>query len=181
MLQDLARTLHVSPAVFDLLGVAGLLIAAFVAGFALNRIFHRYAQKLHKTWGELIFSLLESLPIPQLLLVALYNALETFRLPRQWYKTTRHADVRISMQPRTSFRSPSANNRCARELLPRMPSARDSCVLPSRDHLQGAGFLQDRFPWFGYRHVTWAEGRELETRKLETRKQTGYGGTEDFR
>jgi small-conductance mechanosensitive channel len=84
MLQDLPRVLHVSPTVFDALAVAALLIAALAAGSVLNRIFHRYAQRFENAWGNLVFSLLESLPIPLLLLAALYTAIEELPLPRAW-------------------------------------------------------------------------------------------------
>lgn len=84
MLHDIARTLYLSRAVFDILGVVVLLVSAFLVGFALNRLFHYYSRKLRDTWGELLFALFQSLPIPLLLLAALYTALEEFALPRQW-------------------------------------------------------------------------------------------------
>ena len=84
MLEHLARALHLSPAAFDILAASVLLIAALILGFILNRVFHRYARRFQNTWGEFLFSLLESLPIPLLLLAGLYAAMEEFTLPRQW-------------------------------------------------------------------------------------------------
>jgi len=82
--QDLARALHLSPAVFYTIVVAGLLVTALILGFILNRVLHHWAKKLANTWGELVFSLLESLPLPLLLLATLYTALEVLTLPRQY-------------------------------------------------------------------------------------------------
>jgi small-conductance mechanosensitive channel len=84
MLEGLSRTLGVSPAVFSLGAVIGLLVIALVVGFVLNRVFHRYARRFENSWGHLFFSLLESLPIPLLVLAALYNGLEMFSLPPAW-------------------------------------------------------------------------------------------------
>jgi small-conductance mechanosensitive channel len=80
----LARTLHLSPAAFGFLALSVLLILALALGFVLSRILHHYSRKLEGTWGELIFSFLESLPIPLLLLAALYTALQQFTLPSPW-------------------------------------------------------------------------------------------------
>ena len=83
-LRRLARALHVAPAVIDIMAVVVLLVVALLVGFALGRLFRRYARRFQNTWGELIFSLLASLPIPLLILAALYNALEVFSLPARW-------------------------------------------------------------------------------------------------
>ncbi len=84
MVQDLARALHLSSKTFDILAFSILLVTAFALGFILNRVFHHWARKLQNSWGELFFSLLESLPIPLLVLIALYTGLESLPLPRQW-------------------------------------------------------------------------------------------------
>lgn len=84
ILQDLARALHLSPMVFDVLAVSLLLVVALVVGLLLNRVLHHYGRKFQGTWGEMIFALLESLPIPLLFLAALYTSLEQFTLPRPW-------------------------------------------------------------------------------------------------
>ncbi len=84
MLQDLARALHFAPTPFFITVASALLLIAFVAGFILNRVLHYWAKKFQNTWGELVFSLLESLPLPLLVLTALYTALELLTLPRQY-------------------------------------------------------------------------------------------------
>jgi small-conductance mechanosensitive channel len=83
-LRDLARALHVTPTIIDVIAVLVLLAVSLLAGVALKRLFRRYARKFANTWGELVFSLLESLPVPLLFLAALYTALEEFRLPTHW-------------------------------------------------------------------------------------------------
>jgi len=83
MLQDLARALHLNPKLFYTLVLATLVIVALVLGFILNHVFHRGAEKLRDSWGGLLFSLLESLPLPLLLLAALYSSLELLTLPHQ--------------------------------------------------------------------------------------------------
>ncbi len=84
MFQDLIRALHLSPVAFYTLATAILLGTALVLGILLNRLFHYWSRKLKNSWGELFFSLLESLPLPLLLLAALYASLELFPLPREF-------------------------------------------------------------------------------------------------
>ena len=81
MVTHLARVLHLSPTVFYMLVFATLIMAALVLGFVLNRIIHYWTKKLANTWGELVFSLLESLPIPLLVLTSIYVGLELLPLP----------------------------------------------------------------------------------------------------
>lgn len=84
MLGDLARAMHLTPTVFYSLCLLVLLLVALAIGITLNRIFHKFAKKFQNTWGELIFALLECLPIPLLVLAALYTALEVLALPPQY-------------------------------------------------------------------------------------------------
>jgi len=84
MLHDLAQSLRISPAVVDTLAVAVVLMVALIAGFVLNRVFHHWTVRLRGKWGGLLFALLESLPVPLLLLTGLYTALQVFELPRRW-------------------------------------------------------------------------------------------------
>lgn len=84
MLHDLAQSLHISPAVVGMLALGIVLLVALIAGFTLNRVFHHWTVKLRGTWGEMLFALLESLPVPLLLLASLYVSLEVFDLPRKW-------------------------------------------------------------------------------------------------
>lgn len=82
MLQTLERMLHLSPKVFYRLALFALLLVAFVLGFLLDRVFKRYAKKFENTWKEVLFALLQPLPIPLLMLAAFYTALEVLTLPR---------------------------------------------------------------------------------------------------
>ena len=84
MVRELAQTLHVAPSVLYTVALAGLLIAALVVGFVLNRILHHWTKKLRNTWGEMVFALLESLPMPLLVLAALYTGLELLTLPGKY-------------------------------------------------------------------------------------------------
>jgi small-conductance mechanosensitive channel len=81
MIADLARTLHVSNATFYILLFGTLIITSLVMGFALNRILHYWAKRLRDGWGQMFFSLLESLPVPLLLIAGLYLGLESLPLP----------------------------------------------------------------------------------------------------
>jgi small-conductance mechanosensitive channel len=81
MVTHLARVLHLSPTVFYMLLFAALIMGALVLGFVLNRIIHHWTKKLVNTWGELVCSLLESLPVPLLLLASVYTGLELLTLP----------------------------------------------------------------------------------------------------
>jgi len=83
MVAHLARVLHLSSSVFYLLSFATLVMASLVLGFALSRILHYWTKKLANTWGELLFSLLESLPIPLLFLLSMYGGLELLPLPHR--------------------------------------------------------------------------------------------------
>ena len=85
MVEDLARALHLSPTVFYMLFFVTLVIGSLALGFVLNRIIHYWTKKLANTWGELVFSLLESLPIPLLLLGSIYAGLELLPLPH-WFE-----------------------------------------------------------------------------------------------
>lgn len=84
MVAHLARALHLSPTVIYLLCFATLVMGALVLGFALNRIIHYWTRKLAHKWGELVLSLLESLPIPLLFLCSIYAGLELLPLPHRF-------------------------------------------------------------------------------------------------
>lgn len=81
MVQHLAQTFHVTPGVLLTVAVATLLISAFVVGFVLNRILHHWTKKFRGSWAEFVFALLESLPLPLLVLAACYVGLELLTLP----------------------------------------------------------------------------------------------------
>jgi small-conductance mechanosensitive channel len=84
MIEDLARALHVSHGIFYTLLFGALIISSLLAGFILNRVLHRWAMKLGNGGGSAFFSLLESLPIPLLLIASLYLGLESLPLPRRF-------------------------------------------------------------------------------------------------
>jgi len=84
MVQELAQTFHVTPGVLYTIAVAALLVCALVVGFVLNRILHHWTKKFRDTWGEIVFALLESLPLPLLVLAALYAGLELLTLPLKY-------------------------------------------------------------------------------------------------
>jgi len=84
MVTHLARVLHVSPTVFYMLLFTTLIMGSLVLGFVLNRIIHYWTKKLANTWGELVLSLLESLPIPLLVLTSIYVGLELLTLPQRF-------------------------------------------------------------------------------------------------
>ena len=84
MVEDLARALHLSPTVFYMLFFATLVMGSLALGLVLNRIIHYWTKKLANTWGELVFSLLESLPLPLVFLSSIYIGLELLPLPRRF-------------------------------------------------------------------------------------------------
>ncbi|MFB3922092.1 MAG: mechanosensitive ion channel family protein [Terriglobia bacterium] len=84
MVRELAQTLHVAPSLLYAITGAALLVLAVGLGFALNRLFRRWTRKHHNTWGEYFFALLEPLPLPLLVLAALYIGLELLDLPRAY-------------------------------------------------------------------------------------------------
>ena len=83
MVANLSRVLHLSPTVFYMLFFAALVMVSLVLGFVFNRIIHYWTKKLANTWGELLFSLLESLPLPLLFLCSIYAGLELVPLPHR--------------------------------------------------------------------------------------------------
>ena len=86
MLQEVARAPRLSPATFYLLAFSALFFVSLALGLVLNRIFHRLTAKVQNRWGEMIFTILESLSLPLSILSGLYAALEVLTLPRQYEK-----------------------------------------------------------------------------------------------
>ena len=84
MIEDLARALHVRIGVFYTLAFGVLIIGSLLLGLVLNRVLHHWTKKFRNGWGELFFGLLESLPIPLLVLSGLYIGLEALPLPGQF-------------------------------------------------------------------------------------------------
>ena len=84
MFDNLARALHVSNLIFYSLLFAVLIISSLLLGFALSRVLHYWKKRLHEGVGQLVFSLLETLPIPLLLMGSLYLGLESLPLPARF-------------------------------------------------------------------------------------------------
>lgn len=84
MVQELVQTFHVAPSVLYTIVIAVLLVSALGLGLILNRVFHHWTKKLQNTWGEYFYALLESLPLPLLVLAALYVGVEILTLPRTY-------------------------------------------------------------------------------------------------
>ena len=81
MLENLARALHVNYVTFFSLLFGTLIISSLLLGFALNRVLHYWAKRLHNSWAQTLFYLLASLSIPALLIAGLYLGLEALPLP----------------------------------------------------------------------------------------------------
>jgi small-conductance mechanosensitive channel len=80
MIENLARAFHIKPAVFYTISFGTLMISSLLMGFALNRVLHYWAKRTRNGWGEVFFSLLESLPMPLLLISGLYLGMESLPL-----------------------------------------------------------------------------------------------------
>jgi small-conductance mechanosensitive channel len=81
MVEDLARALHVSNITFYTLLFASLIIGSLLLGFAIARVLSYWKKRLPEGLGRLVFDLLEALPMPLLLIGALYVGLESLPLP----------------------------------------------------------------------------------------------------
>ena len=84
MVEELARALHLSNRIFYTLLFGALMISSLLVGFVLNRVIHYWTKRVGEGVGQLFFSLLESLPIPLLLITGLYLGLESLPLPRRF-------------------------------------------------------------------------------------------------
>jgi small-conductance mechanosensitive channel len=84
MIEDLAHAFHVRTTVFYTIFFASLIISSLLLGFVLNRVLHHWTKKIRNGWGELFFSLLESLPIPLLLISSFYLGMEALPLSARY-------------------------------------------------------------------------------------------------
>lgn len=84
MIRDFAHALHLSNVTFYTLLFGVLIIIALLLGFTLNRVFHHWTKKLPTGTAKLVFSLLESLPLPLLLIASLYLGVESLPLPARY-------------------------------------------------------------------------------------------------
>jgi len=90
MLQNLAELVHLSPLLLYLLAIAALALIAFWTGLVLNRALHRAAKKASSSRRELALSLVAPLPVPLLILAALYAGLEVLGLPGRYERLGSH-------------------------------------------------------------------------------------------
>jgi small-conductance mechanosensitive channel len=81
MIADLAHALHMSNTIFYTIMFGILIISSLLLGFALNRLLHYWERRVGDGWGQIFFSLLESLAMPLLLIAGLYIGLESLPLP----------------------------------------------------------------------------------------------------
>ena len=81
MVENLSRAIHVSNITFYTLLFATLIIGSLLVGFAISRVLHYWKKRLPEGLGQLLFSLLEALPMPLLLIASLYLGLESLPLP----------------------------------------------------------------------------------------------------
>lgn len=78
--------IHTTPKVIIYLSIPCALIIAFVVGYALKRLFQRYRKRARTPVGELLLAVLAELPIPLLLLTAVYTLMEVLTLPSRYRK-----------------------------------------------------------------------------------------------
>jgi small-conductance mechanosensitive channel len=81
MVDYFARTLHVSNVTFYTLLFATLILGSLLLGFALSRVLHYSKKRVHDGSMQLFLALLESLPMPLLLIGSLYLGMESLPLP----------------------------------------------------------------------------------------------------
>ncbi|MGH9455230.1 MAG: mechanosensitive ion channel family protein, partial [Terriglobia bacterium] len=71
---------HAGHLLFGLVALASLAVAVF-GGLGLSRLFHRWRIKAGTSLAEILFGLLEAIPVPLLVLLILYVALEVLKPP----------------------------------------------------------------------------------------------------
>lgn len=84
MLAHLAHLLHLPPLIAYIIVLSALLIGAVSLGWILHRIFHRMAQHLKGTWGDLTIEVLEYMVLPLLVVGAVDVAVELLELPPRY-------------------------------------------------------------------------------------------------
>jgi small-conductance mechanosensitive channel len=84
MVESLARAVHVSNITFYTLLFATLIIGSLLLGFAISRVLYYWKKRLPEGLGQLVFSLLETLPMPLLLIASIYLGLESLPLPARF-------------------------------------------------------------------------------------------------
>jgi small-conductance mechanosensitive channel len=84
MVEQLAKTFHISHTLFYTSLFAILILSSLFLGLVLNRFLHYWAKKLTIGWSKIFIAFLEPLPVPLFLLWALYAGLESLPLPLRY-------------------------------------------------------------------------------------------------
>ena len=83
MLQSFAQSLHLSPIFLLFAGLGSFIIIALTLGVIINHALSKYAERFQDSWKGLAIRIFAALPIPLLVLVALYAGLEMLTPPRR--------------------------------------------------------------------------------------------------
>lgn len=75
---------HLTPRVIVYIVIILTFIAALLVGYALRRLFHHWRLAARHPGAELFLAICEQLPIPLLLLAAIYSVMEYLPLPRKY-------------------------------------------------------------------------------------------------
>lgn len=80
ILVNISAIVHISPALLRHINLGLLIMAAIVLGVALSWFFNLEARKHRNNWNEVLFSILAVLPVPVLLIGAIYIDLDVLAL-----------------------------------------------------------------------------------------------------
>lgn len=78
---------HLTPRVIIYIFIAAAFIIALSLGYGLKRLFHRWRVHARTPWADLFLAIVEKLPVPLLLLAALYSVMEFLPLPGKYEKS----------------------------------------------------------------------------------------------
>lgn len=79
-----AHLLHITPRLVQILSIPVAVVVAIAVGYGLRRLFSRYRKKARTPFGDVFLAVLEKLPIPLLILAALYTVMEVIKVPRRY-------------------------------------------------------------------------------------------------
>lgn len=75
---------HLEPKVIIAVFIVAVFMIALLVGYGLKRVFHRWRVSAPTPGADLFLAVIEQLPIPLLLLAALYSVLEYLPLPKKY-------------------------------------------------------------------------------------------------
>ncbi|MGH9350676.1 MAG: mechanosensitive ion channel family protein [Terriglobia bacterium] len=78
---------HITPRVIIYVFIAAAFIIALLLGYGLKRLLHHWRVRARTPWAELFLAIVEQLPVPLLLLAALYSVMEFLPLPGKYEKS----------------------------------------------------------------------------------------------